>query len=131
MVFLDRIPGDRHPVADRALVQAADRGKKGGAASCASGSAELPSGQNRAGGAGCAVVLEAALRVEPVELLHILPDRQVRRLDPGGAALSLYLPRIECGGGLLWRTARRSLPPYIRALFFSPPFPPLHPSSPP
>jgi FSR family fosmidomycin resistance protein-like MFS transporter len=70
-----------------------------------------PSGQNRAGGAGRAVVLEAALCVEPVELLHILPDRQVRRLDPGGAALSLYLPRIERGGSLLRRTIGRSLRP--------------------
>ncbi len=33
LVFLDRISGDRHPVADRAMVQAADHDEKDGAAS--------------------------------------------------------------------------------------------------
>ena len=72
------------------------------------------------GGAGRAVVLQAALRVEPVELLHLLPDRQVRRLDPGRPVLSLHLPCRERGGGVLRRAARRSLRPQIRDLVFDP-----------
>ena len=63
--------------------------KKFAADRAASGCAEFAPRQDRAGGAGGAVVLQAALRLQPVELLHLLPDRQVRRLDPGGAALSL------------------------------------------
>ena len=43
-------------------------------------------------GAGGAVVLKAALCVEPVELLHLLSDRSLRRLDARRPALSLHLP---------------------------------------
>ena len=85
------------PVADRAVVQAADHGQEGGADRSASGCAELAPRQDRARGAGGAVVLQAALRLEPVELLHLLSDRQVRRLDPGRADLSLHLPRRQRG----------------------------------
>ena len=84
----------------------------------ASGRAGFAPGQDRARGAGGAVVLQAALRLEPVELLHLLSDRQVRRLDPGGAALSLYLSRRQRGRGLLRRSARRSLRPQI-VIWFS------------
>ena len=63
----------------------------------ASGCAEFAPRHDRARRAGGAVVLEAALRLEPVELLHLLSDREVRRLDPGRPALSLHLPRRERG----------------------------------
>ena len=43
----------------------------------ASGCAKFAACHVRAGGAGRIVVLKAALRVEPVELLHLLPDREV------------------------------------------------------
>ncbi len=94
--------------------------RKAGADPCASGRAELAPRHDRARGAGGAVVLQAALRVEPVELLHLLSDRQVRRLDPGGPVLSLHLPRLERGGGVLRRTAGRSLRPQICDLVFDP-----------
>jgi FSR family fosmidomycin resistance protein-like MFS transporter len=94
--------------------------RKGRADRCASGCPKLAARHDRAGGAGRAVVLQAALRVEPVELLHLLSDRQVRRLDPGGSTLSVHLPRRERGGRVLRRTAGRSLRPQIRDLVFDP-----------
>ena len=75
LVFLDRVSGDRHPVADRRLVQAADRDQEVGRDRAASGSAGFAPREDRAAGAGGAVVLKAALCLEPVELLHLLSDR--------------------------------------------------------
>ena len=65
------------------LVPAADHDQEDGGAAGASGRAEFPPGQGRARGAGRAVVLEAALCLEPVELLHLLSDREIPGLDPG------------------------------------------------
>src|SRR5665647_637087 len=75
---------------------------------------------DRARRAGGAVVFQAALRLQPFELLHLLPDREVRRLDPDSAVLSVNLSRLECGRRVLRRTARRSLRPQIRDLVFDP-----------
>jgi len=41
--------------------------------------------------AGCAAVFKAALRLQPVELLHLLSDRQVRGLDPGPPSFYLFI----------------------------------------
>ena len=82
----------------------------------ASGRAVSAPGSDRARGAGDAVVLQAALRLQPVELLHLLSDRPLRRLDPGGAALSFRLPRGERGRRVLRRSVRRSLRPQDRHL---------------
>ena len=45
LVFLDRVSRDRHPVADRAVVQAADRGQEVCAGRSASGRAEFAPGR--------------------------------------------------------------------------------------
>ena len=52
---------------------------------------------DRAGGAGRAAVLKAALRVEPVELLHLLSDRQIRasRPRPRSSICSSSSPRTR------------------------------------
>ena len=73
-------------------------------------------GFDRARGTGDAVVLEAALRLKSVELLYFLSDRPLRRLDPGGPALSFHLPRGERGRRILWRAVGRSLRPQDRHL---------------
>ena len=120
LVFIDRVSGDRDPVADRRLVQAADRDQEIRGGRAPSGPAGFAARQNRARGAGRAAVLKAALRVEPVELLHLLSDRQVSGVDAGGAALSLHLPCRQRGGRVLRRTARRPLRPQIRHLVLDP-----------
>ena len=73
-------------------------------------------GSARARGAGGALVLEAALRLEPFELLHLLSDRPFRRLDAGRAALSFRLPRGQRGRRVLRRPVRGSLRPQDRHL---------------
>ena len=120
LVFLDRVSGDRDPVADRRLVQAADRDEEIRGGRAPSGPAGFAARQDRARGAGGAAVLKTALRVEPVELLHLLSDRQVSGVDAGGPALSLHLPRRERGRRVLRRSARRSLRPQIRHLVLDP-----------
>ncbi len=107
VVFLDRVSRDRHPVADRALVQAADRGKEDCAGRAASGCAELAPRHDRAGRAGRAAVLQAALRVEPVELLHLLPDRQVRasRPRPRSSICSSFSPPTRSAHSSVDRSA--------------------------
>ena len=120
LVFIDRVSGDRDPVADRRLVQAADRDQEIGGGRAPSGPSGFAARQNRARGAGRAAVLKAALRVEPVELLHLLSDRQVSGVDAGGPALSLHLPGRQRGGCVLRRAARRSLRPQIRHLVLDP-----------
>ena len=120
LVFIDRVSGDRDPVADRRLVQAADRDQEIRGGRAPSGPSGFAARQNRARGAGGAAVLKAALRVEPVELLHLLSDRQVSGVDAGGPALSLHLPCRQRGGGVLRRAARRSLRPQIRPLVLDP-----------
>ena len=88
LVFLDRLSRDRDPVADRRLVQAADRDQEVGRGRAASGPAGFASREDRAARAGGAVVLKAALCVEPVELLHLLSDR---RFGVSTQAAQLYL----------------------------------------
>jgi FSR family fosmidomycin resistance protein-like MFS transporter len=75
----------------------------------ASGCAELAPRDGRARRAGGAAVLQAALCLEPVELLHLLSDRQIPRLDPDRPALSVRLPCRQRGRRVLRRTAGRSL----------------------
>ena len=120
LVFIDRVSGDRDPVADRRLVQAADRDQEIRGGRAPSGPSGFAARQNRARGAGGAAVLKAALRVEPVELLHLLSDRQVSGVDAGGPALSLHLPCRQRGGRVLRRAARRPLRPQIRPLVLDP-----------
>ena len=73
------------------------RDKKIGGRRAASGCAGLTTGEDRAGGAGRAAVFKTALCVEPVELLHLLSDRQIRRLDarPPSSISSSSSPRMR------------------------------------
>src|SRR6202012_618451 len=107
-------------LADRTMVQAADRGQEAGGVHAPSGCPELETRDDRAWRAGRADVFQAALSVEPVELLHLLLDRQVRRLDPGGAALSIPVSRFRRGRRLLRRAAGGWLRPQRRDLVFDP-----------
>ena len=54
-------------------------------------------GQVRAAGAGRAAVLQAALCLEPVELLHLLSDREIRRSRrrPRSSISSCFSPRTR------------------------------------
>ena len=54
-------------------------------------------GGGRAGHAAGAGLLQERLPGEPQQLLHLLPDRAVRRLGPGGADLPLRLSRRRRG----------------------------------
>ncbi|MGY3652551.1 hypothetical protein ACVWW2_007842 [Bradyrhizobium sp. LM4.3] len=120
LVFLDRFPRDPHPLAHRPLVRTADQGEEDGRDRDPSRRAELASRHRCAPRAGRAAVLETALRLEPVELLHLLSDRPLWRVDPGGADVSLRFPRSERGRRFSRRSPGRSLRPQDRDLDLDP-----------
>ena len=121
LVFLDRVSGDRDPVADRRLVPAADRDQEIGG-----GRARIrmhPDSRRVkiALAVLVALLFSKQLYVSSLSSYYIfyLIDK-FRRLDPGGAALSLHLPRRQRGRRLLRRPARRPLRPQIRHLVLDP-----------
>lgn len=108
LVLLDRVPRDSHPLAYRQLVCAADQGEEDGHDPGPSRRAELAPRRSGAGRAGRAAVLEAALRLEPVELLHLLPDRSFRRVDAGSQIYLFIFLAANAVGAFLggpWATA--------------------------
>ncbi len=74
-------------------------------------------GAGRAAGAG---VLEVRLPGEPEHVLHVLPDRDVRRVGSQRAAAPVRLSRVRRGRHDSRRAGRRSLRPQVRDLGIHP-----------
>jgi len=98
LVLSDRISRHCHPVADRALVPAADRGEKVRGIESTPGRAGF-SARQAALAVLVALLFSKQLYVSSLSsLLYLLPDRQVRGLDPGSQFLSLHLSCRQRGG---------------------------------